>query len=108
MVSDPMTSAAASSLMGISYTSRVGRSRDWPHQGRVWRVVVVVVDELTGCCDVLTVVCSVVVVLVTWSELLQPDTNPVPTSSAATSRGRRQGIVLVMTGLRCRRSLGQD
>jgi len=56
--------------------------------------VVVVVDETTGG-GVVVLDCSVVVVLVTLSEL-QPATRTVPASSAATVESRRRDVVLVM------------
>jgi hypothetical protein len=43
------------------------------------------------------VVRSVVVVLVSVSELLQPATKTVPVSSATTVKSRKKGIVLVIT-----------
>lgn len=56
--------------------------------------MVVVEDVIGG--GVVDVVCSVVVVLVTWSELPQPATSIVLVSNAAMVSNRKQGVVLVM------------
>jgi hypothetical protein len=63
--------------------------------------VVVVVEAIGG--GVVLVVCSVVVVLVTFSELPQPATRIVPAKSATTVKNRKWDVVLVMGCLRIRK-----
>jgi hypothetical protein len=54
----------------------------------------VVVEDVIGGGTV--VVCSVVVVLETFSELPQPASKTVEETSATAVKSRRQGIVLIM------------